>query len=174
MRKFLRSPITWVAVVVVAAAALYWFQPWRLWIDQRVDEQLPDTVAESPQETESASARPDPEPVLLAAGEFVSQEHPTAGRAELVRQPDGSVVLAIAGLETSNGPDLRVWLTDQAVDPDEWFVFDDGYHVELAPLKGNLGDQVYEVPADVDLDKVDSVSIWCARFAVSFGAAALE
>jgi hypothetical protein len=54
-----------------------------------------------------------------------------------------------------------------------WHVFDDGAYVDLGRLKGNRGDQNYPVPADVDLGRYRSVTIWCDRFNVSFGAAAL-
>ena len=79
-------------------------------------------------------------------------------------------------LDTSDGPDLRVWLTDREVLPgrDGWKVFDDGRSVEVAKLKGNSGNQVYDIPAGTDLAGLRSVSIWCKRFAVSFGAAALQ
>jgi hypothetical protein len=56
---------------------------------------------------------------------------------------------------------------------DGWHVFDDGRTVELGRLKGNRGNQVYDVPAGTDLTGLISVTIWCKRFAVSFGAAAL-
>ena len=80
------------------------------------------------------------------------------------------------GLDTSNGPDLRVWITDAPViqGRDGWFVFDDGAYVDLGPLKGNQGNQNYALPAGVDLGQLTSVSIWCQRFRVSFGAAALN
>jgi hypothetical protein len=54
-----------------------------------------------------------------------------------------------------------------------WRVFDDGEWVELGRLKGNRGDQAYPLPAGVDPAAYRSVSIWCKRFAVSFGAAPL-
>lgn len=172
MRKPSRKPVlTALAVVVLIAVAVaaWLFQPWLLFVDSTVDETLPSSRPSAEAGTESSAG-----PVDLAVGEFVSQEHTTSGTARLVRQPDGSHVLAIEGLDTSNGPDLRVWLTDQGVAADEWFVYDDGYHVELGELKGNKGDQVYTVPEDVDLERVTSVSVWCARFSVSFGAAALD
>jgi hypothetical protein len=67
-------------------------------------------------------------------------------------------------------------LTDQPVRAGNagWRVFDDGRWVELGRLKGNRGDQAYAIPADVDLTGLGSVSIWCKRFAVSFGAAPLQ
>ncbi|GAA4261326.1 DM13 domain-containing protein [Dactylosporangium darangshiense] len=89
---------------------------------------------------------------------------------------DGSRYLRLEDLDTSNGPQLQVWLTDAPVQPgkDSWFVFDDGRHVDLGPLKGNKGSQNYAVPAEADLTQYRSVTIWCARFHVSFGAAELN
>ena len=114
-------------------------------------------------------------PVDLARGALVSHEHATIGTARLLALPDGSRVLRLEGLDTSTGPDLRVWLTDAPVieGRDGWFVSDDSAFVDLGPLAGNQGDANYEVPAGVDLSGLSSVSIWCARFRVSFGAAEL-
>ena len=88
--------------------------------------------------------------------------------------PDGSRVLRLQDLQTSNGPLLKVWITDAPVLPgtDGWGVFDDGGYVDLGELKGNIGSSNYPLPADVDLSRLTSVSVWCDRFNVSFGAAA--
>lgn len=85
-------------------------------------------------------------------------------------------MLRIEDLDTSNGPALRVWVTDAPVvqGREGWFVFDDGRHVDLGALKGNIGSQNYPLPAGVDLAELHSVSIWCDRFNVSFGAAELD
>lgn len=93
----------------------------------------------------------------------------------MIAQPDGKRVLAIANLHTSNGPDLHVWLTDAPVrhGSSGYHVFDDGAHVSLGKLKGNVGNQVYAIPEDLDLARLTSVTIWCDRFDVSFGAAQL-
>ena len=66
--------------------------------------------------------------MTLASGEFISHEHGTAGTVRILELPDGSRVLRIEDLDTDNGPDLKVWLTDAPVidGPDGWFVFDDG------------------------------------------------
>ena len=84
--------------------------------------------------------------------------------------------MTLEDLATSDGPDLHVWLTDQPVIEGQagWRVFDDGRYVELGPLKANNGNQVYDVPPGTDLTGLTSVSIWCKRFAVSFGAATLN
>jgi len=83
------------------------------------------------------------------------------------------LVLAIAGLHTSEGPDVKVWLTDRHVTSGGRHSFDNGWYVNLGHLKGNLGDQLYSIPAKTDLSKIVSVDIWCDRFDVSFGAAEL-
>ncbi|MCB1018203.1 MAG: DM13 domain-containing protein, partial [Acidimicrobiales bacterium] len=72
---------------------------------------------------------------------------------------------------TDNGPDLNVYLSTAPADADEG-AFDDDF-VDLGDLQGNIGDQNYEVPADVDLDRYQTVVIWCVRFGVAFGAATL-
>ncbi|TWG11316.1 electron transfer DM13 [Actinoplanes teichomyceticus] len=178
-RLFTRSvTLTVVAVLGIAAAgALYWFQPWRLFTDTVVTDTLSVVPSAGPQPS-SASAAPtrDLSPVVIAEGPFVSHEHDTSGTARIVRNADGSHQLELAGLDTSDGPDLRVWLSDQPVrtGPAGWGVFDDGEHAELGRLKGNHGDQVYRFPDAVDPQAWRSVSIWCKRFAVSFGAAQLS
>jgi hypothetical protein len=180
-RRALRSPLAWALAIVVGVAAaggLYWFEPWKLVTDEVVDEALP--AVATPAATASRSAEPDPSPDvgnrIVATGTFISHEHDTTGTAEIVRLADGRHQLVLRGLDTSNGPDLRVWITDRPVIEGTagWRVFDDGYWVEVAKLKGNRGDQVYDLPPSVDLAAARSVSIWCRRFAVSFGAAELR
>jgi Electron transfer DM13 len=157
-------------VVVMLAVGGYWFEPWRLFTTREVDERLP-VAAPADQPTAGPSAPSGP--VDLLRGRFVNHEHGTSGRVRVVSQPDGSRLLAIEDLDTSDGPDLRVWLTDAEVSEDGWRVFDDGRYVDLGELRGNKGNLVYELPRDVDLADYQSVSIWCERFSVSFGAAAL-
>ncbi|MEU4817288.1 DM13 domain-containing protein [Micromonospora aurantiaca] len=175
-----RVVLSVLAVVAVTGlgVSLYLFQPWRLVTDREVRETLPTVAEPSPAPAGTTGSSPTgaaPADVVLAAGDFVTHEHDTSGRAQLVRLADGRRQLLLRGLDTSDGPDLRVWLTDRKVLPGRagWQVFDDGRWVELGRLKGNIGDQAYDIPASVDLDGLRSVSIWCKRFAVSFGAAPL-
>jgi len=86
---------------------------------------------------------------------------------------DGSRFLRLEGLETSNGPDLRVILTDQPVS-DDWHVWDDGEYLDLGALKGNVGSSNYAIPNDLDLAGFETAVIWCRRFSVGFGVAPLE
>ncbi|MEV4515317.1 DM13 domain-containing protein [Dactylosporangium sp. NPDC049525] len=177
-----RRPLTWVLVAVLAVGAgvgLYWFAPWRLFTDTTVREALTATDAPTAGPTAGPAASsvtgPAATAVVVARGAFVAHEHDTSGSVRVVRLADGTHRLEIEGLDTSDGPDLRVWLTDQAVVTGKagWQVFDDGRYVELGRLKGNKGDQVYPIPASADLAGLRSVTIWCKRFSVSFGAAQL-
>jgi hypothetical protein len=163
-----------VTVAITVVAGLVWFKPWALWVDETVDEALPTAGATASPSGQSTPTEPAG-PVTLAQGTFISHEHSTAGTAKVVRLADGSHTLRLEGIDTSNGPDLRVWLSDAPVKEGKagWDVFDDGRYVNLAELKGNKGDQNYPLPADVDWSAFPSVSIWCDRFDVSFGAAAL-
>ncbi|POX55807.1 electron transporter [Streptomyces sp. Ru71] len=168
-----------VVAVTVVGFGLYWFQPWKLWQDETVQEALPVTVdaskpAEAPP-SEATSAPAPAGPVTLATGTLISHEHKTSGTVKLVRLADGSHIVRLEHLDTSNGPDLRVWLTDAPVKEGQagWHVFDDGEYVSLGKLKGNKGSQNYTVPEGVDPARYNSVSIWCDRFDVSFGAAEL-
>jgi hypothetical protein len=174
LRRLLGKPLTWVLIALFAVGAgvgLYWFQPWRLVTTTTVNEALAE-----PRPAASAGAAPVAGPRLLRQGAFITHEHHTSGGARIVEHPDGRRQLELVGLATSDGPDLRVWLTDQPVreGPAGWRVFDDGAWLELGRLKGNRGNQVYEIPPGTDLDRYRSVSIWCRRFAVSFGAAELS
>ncbi|WP_422754646.1 DM13 domain-containing protein [Micromonospora sp. WMMD708] len=177
-RRLFRTPLTWVAVAVIgigAAFGLYWFQPWKVVTDRQVDERLSGVEDAAPPRATPATGPTATRPVLVSRGEFVSHEHDTSGTARIVRTADGGHRLELVGLDTSNGPDLRVWLSDQPVRTGRagWHVFDDGRRAELGRLKGNRGDQAYAVPAGTDLTALTSVTIWCQRFAVSFGAASL-
>jgi len=112
-------------------------------------------------------------PATLAAGSFHTNAHETKGTATIYRRSDGSRMLRLTNFETSNGPDVRVYLVAAPDVNDDATVKKAGF-VELGKLKGNKGDQNYDVPASVDLAKYKAVTIWCARFNVNFGSAPLK
>lgn len=171
-----------VPALVAGAVGLALFQPWKLWVDDTVAEAAPTVAATVEPPATTTGSRPAPTtpaapaaPELLASGSFVSHEHETTGSVRVLGLPGGRRVLRIEDLDTSNGPDLKVWLTDAPVRAGRagWFVFDDGRYVDLGRLKGNRGSQNYDLPAAVDLRELSSLSIWCDRFNVSFGAVRL-
>jgi electron transfer DM13 len=111
----------------------------------------------------------------LETGTFHGKVHSTSGRATIYKEEDGKLILRLTNFKTSNGPDVHVILVAaKDADDDANFLKSDTQRVELGKLKGNEGDQNYEVPAGTDLSKFQTVSIYCERFNANFGAAPLE
>ena len=165
-------------VIGMIVGVLVWFQPQKLLIDHRVDEALPAAGA-PPATAEGGSQADQPttstarrNPVTLAAGAFRSLGHSTSGRAVALELGDGRRFLRLDDLRTSNGPDLFVYLSATPAGGQR-DTFADNF-VSLGPLKGNEGNQNYEIGADVDLRRYQSVVIWCRRFTYAFGAAPLR
>jgi len=111
----------------------------------------------------------------LETGKFHGKVHATSGRATVYQEADGKLVLRLTNFKTSNGPNVHVILvaTTDAMD-DANFLKDNTEKVELGMLRGNEGDQNYEIPTGTDLTKFRTVSIYCERFNANFGAAPLE
>lgn len=108
----------------------------------------------------------------LFSGKFHGKVHKTEGRATVYQEADGKLVLRLTGFKTSNGPDVHVVLVAAYEDVNS--LKSDMERVELGKMKGNEGDQNYEIPAGTDLTKFRTVSIYCERFNANFGAAPLE
>ena len=183
MRRRVVIPAVLLVGAIVVAVGLYLFQPWRIFTSSTVIEDVPAAATpavESPGPSAAPSAVAAPTapavPRELATGKLISHEHASSGTVRILELPDGSRILRFEGLDTSDGPDLRVWLTDAPVIEGlaGWQVFDDGAYLDLGALKANKGDQNYDIPAGAVLDDYSSVSIWCARFTVSFAAAELK
>lgn len=140
--------------VLGGAAVLYWFEPQKAFIDERVDE-------EAPVSGDSPSG-----PVALE-GDFIGLGHDAEGKA-LVLEAEGKSFLRFEDFEVSNGPDLRVYLSSApaANDSDH-----DRDFVDLGDLKANMGNQNYEIPDGTDLEKYKTAVVWCRRFSVGFAAA---
>jgi Electron transfer DM13 len=111
-----------------------------------------------------------PRNALLSAGRFESVRHEAQGRAQAIRLAQGGRVLTLTSFEVDNGPDLRVYLVaGPATTEGEVDDFED-----LGGLKGNVGNQQYEIPAGVNVDRYSTVVIWCRAFSVLFARAPLE
>jgi len=109
-------------------------------------------------------------PVLLSSSEWIDLGHPGTGTVLVYRQPDGSHVIRFEDLDVSNGPDLLVILSASPL-VDDRGAYSATEYLSLGDLKGNQGNQNYEVPADVNLDDYLTVAIWCRRFNYTFNAA---
>jgi hypothetical protein len=124
-------------------------------VDRTVDEVV--VVADAAAATDEPRQTRKPRNVLEAHGQFTSAEHTTRGTARVIRLPGGRRVLTLTGFETDAGPDLRVRIDD----------------VDLGALKGNKGDQQYEIP-DGSRPRNQEVRIWCRAFSALFGSAQLR
>lgn len=186
MTKRVMVPALLLVAAIVVGGGLYLFQPWRIFTSATVTDAIPTAApTAAPPAVSSLVASPEATtaaptavavPRELATGQLISHEHASSGSVKILELPDGSRILRFEGLDTSDGPDLRVWLTDAPVieGPPGWQVFDDGTYLDLGALKANKGDQNYEIPAAAVLGDYSSVTIWCARFTVSFAAAELK
>jgi electron transfer DM13 len=148
-------------VIGVAAVGWYLFRPELLYIDHNVNEAFPAAGASSMSLGEAK-----------VRGMFHSGAHETKGTAAIYEITGGKRVLRLTGFATSNGPDVHVLLGKAADATDNDTVKTAGY-VDLGSMKGNIGDQNYEIPADANLTDFGSVTIWCNRFNVNFGTAPL-
>jgi hypothetical protein len=155
-------------IVLLAGGIAGWalFRPERLWVSARVNESFP------PAASPMTAGSPVPTAGVLASGSFHGVAHKSMGTAAVHRLADGRRILRFTNFETSNGPDVRVYLVAAADASDSAAVTRAGF-VELGELKGNIGDQNYELPASVDLSRYRAVTIWCKRFSVNFATAPL-
>lgn len=104
----------------------------------------------------------------LITGEFIGVNdgiHNAEGLAKVIQLDDASRILRLENFKATNGPDLYVYLaTDKSASD----------FVNLGRLKGNIGNQNYDIPEGTDFSRYDTVLIWCKAFSVLFGSARLE
>ena len=190
-----RKILTAAAVIAaIPAIALAWWLASPLFINTTVDEEFPLTVSaeipdgftrEEVEETMATMAKMDDtatEPMMpamsaamvLSMGNFRDADsfHKGSGTATVYQLEDGSHVLRFEDFRVTNGPDLRVLLS-KASDIADKGEFQQYEYVELDRLKGNIGNQNYVIPADLDVSEYGSVVIYCKPFQVLFSVAPL-
>jgi hypothetical protein len=185
-------------IAIVLALPVGWYLLSPLWINQTVDEAFPTSasageVEESMSEEikatataamEDAMTEPDkvmgeamPEDMasmtILVQGAFYDIAHHGMGTATIYQLADGSNILRFENFEVLNGPELHVYLAPIDPVPDTVGVELQGA-IDLGLLKGNIGDQNYELPPDLDISQYKSVVIWCQPFRVPFNAASFN
>jgi hypothetical protein len=132
---------------------------------QEEAEEQPAPEEPSPTEEEPSPPPPPSGPVLLGSGQFVGLAgHSGTGDAGIFQNPDGSLVLRFENFDIQNGPDLEVYLVPG---PDQTSLSDGSIH--LGALKGNIGDQNYELPPGTELvPGAYTALVWCEAFSVEF------
>jgi hypothetical protein len=101
-------------------------------------------------------------------GEFIGVNdgiHNAEGIAKVIQLDDASMILRLENFKATNGPDLYVYLSTDNSASDI---------VNLGRLKGNIGNQNYDIPEGTDFSRYDTVLIWCQAFSVLFGSAQLQ
>lgn len=157
MMRFLKIAVpVFFTGFLVGNAFWYLFSP--LWIDEVVSEALPEELMVS----------------IIREGTFqgADRAHQGAGNAMLLESATGANLIRFTEFEVTNGPDLEVWLVADEAPSSSRAVLDSEW-VALGQLKGNIGDQTYTIPDDVDVSQFGSVVIWCEQFSVLFATATL-
>ena len=155
-----------IIAIGVVALAIGWhaFRPERLFVNKTVSEEFPGGAQ---------MASIEKGPMSITKGNFKSLAHETKGLASIYQLADGKRTLRLTEFETSNGPDVHVYLTAANIEKGNDAVKEAGF-IDLGSMKGNKGYQNYDIPADADLNKFENVAIWCARFGVNFATAPLR
>jgi hypothetical protein len=178
IRQLARSRLFWVVGALLAAVLVYLavgvFGVQTLFYDTEVNEEFAATPLASDEQGTSQAAQSAPRgPIIVSSGRFHSVAHPGTGDAIVYRLEDSSHVLRLENLDIFNGPALYVYTVAAKDASDGETVLDAGF-LNLGPLKGNKGNQTYELPAEFDPKKHRSISIWCQRFSVNFATAPLR
>lgn len=169
-RPEFRGPVlgTLAAVTLATVAVGYWTG----FRDTEVDEDVV-VAAAAPSEAEAGKERGSKKPakpqgpIKVAEGSFVGVDgHAGTGIATVVEEPSGIRQLTFTEFDIDPGPGVVVWLTRDAEQLDD--------RVELGSLKGNVGNQQYELPANADLAKYDTVVLYCTPFTVRMAVAELS
>lgn len=115
--------------------------------------------------TETLNERADTSSVLKVQGSFTGVgSEKVSGLAKVYHQK-GKLFLALENFSTSNGPDLKVYLS-QADVPDNF--------IKLGDLKSTNGNQLYDINDMPDFTKYKYILIHCERFNHLYGKALLK
>lgn len=171
-------PAVRVPVLLVPFVIVNWWLLSPFFVDDVVDEEFVTSIAEQQATTPPTTAASTDDaatttvaatvqdgPVLLGAGSFVGLAgHSGSGDAGVFRNPDGSQVVRFEHFDIENGPDLEVYVVPGA---DQVSLA--GGSIHLGALKGNVGDQTYEIPAGSELTPgAWTILVWCEAFRVEF------
>ena len=163
MSKKNKIVIAIVAVVLIAIPAIAYFEPQTLFIDSKTSEKQIGSPVTTPNTSQIIDdvVTSTTSPKLLES-QWTSREHETTGSV-IVTEEGGKKYLRFVNLNTSNGPDLKVYISKSLASDHSPVDF-----INLGDLKGNIGDANYEIPSDVEIAEYKYVTIWCKRFSASF------
>ena len=97
--------------------------------------------------------------------------HKGTGHATIYLGQDGTRLLRFEDFKVTNGPELHVVLSPYGGPEEKGGRLKSPGWIDLGKLKGNIGNQNYLIPDDVDIGIHNSVTIWCKPFNVIFSVA---
>jgi hypothetical protein len=156
-----RNRLIFGLVALLIVMPLAWWLGSPLFIDQTISESDPFTASEVSVSDNSA------ETLAIATFTDADNAHRGSGTATILQQGDRRV-LRFTDFEVTNGPDLHVYLVKNIAGRSEQTF--DGY-IDLGSLKGNIGEQNYDLAADVDLSEYGGIIIYCQPFHVTLSIA---
>ena len=148
------------AFLIIIAVLLLGFGYWTispLFLDTEISETVEDIATVS-------TAEADIQQVAVGTFTDVDSFHKGEGTVKIIKAGEKYFVRFEDDFKVTNGPDLFVYFGK------------DGKYAKIAQigrLKGNVGAQNYEVPADIDPSVFDEVWIWCRAFSQPFSVAKL-
>ncbi len=169
-----------ISIVVVAGLGIGWWLASPLFIDKVVNEEP--VMAEH--ETEKDDMKEEEMDSDMKEDDSSSQDGLTNDTMEKSETYTGSFTGAdsshqamgivtvseknvrLEDFEVTNGPDLYVYLVEEGQETKEG--------VSLGKLKGNIGNQNYELPEDKMATDGMKIVIWCKQFNKDFGMAELS
>lgn len=145
-----------ILLVIIAVLGIGWYLIGPVFIDNTISESMPNNFSGTEE----------------FRGNFVDADnfHKGSGIAKILSNEDSSI-LRFEDFMVTNGPALFVTLSkhENPINHDEL-----GDYLSLGELKGNIGDQNYEIPEGTDLSEYKSVVIYCKPFRVIFSIATLK
>lgn len=138
-----------------------------------IADEVMDAAANTPDKPMDETMPGEGEPLLVSQGQFINADdfHRGSGLATIYQLADGSHVLRFEDFNVINGPDLHVLLTSNPSPSDSSEVMEN--YLDLGPLKGNVGNQNYDIPTGTDVSQFKGVVIYCQPFHVIFSTASL-
>lgn len=160
-QKLSKRHMIWSALALIILFGLWYaFRPEKLFINKRVNEPAPAALAQL---------------TPLYTGTFRSAAGQTSGRATIYRQTNGSRVLTLSNFLTSHDVGLDVILFDgSSQDTGQDFTPSDTNHRDIGDINAKQGEQTYPLPADIDLNRFNTVAIYSAELRSVVGTAKLD
>jgi hypothetical protein len=159
--KLSNRRMVWVGLTVVVLVSLWYaFRPEKLFVNKKVAEPPPASLARL---------------TALYTGSFQGDAQGTTGRATVYEQPNGGRTITLSNFSTSNAPGLRLILLDgSTLAHGQTFTLNDNNDRDLGELKATQGEQSYSLPADIDFNRFNTVVIYSSGPKTIVGSATLD